>query len=227
MGARAPSSGSIGRLFWAWHDSGVWSAELPNAMQRRSLHESSVSSEGEEAPAAFPPVPVPWHKISGSAGQSAAAGRKVGGSAMPVARSASGARAERARKRLPSCSISVSVREWTSAMISGQEPERPRKLRLRSFRVPEEDRMNIHNNARLTPIGRERIVRQVASGQTPQDSERSEEETTDATSPGRVFRDCPYCSEIVVLPARQRSLLSLRERLLDDSRRGSWYREWR
>jgi hypothetical protein len=48
--------------------------------------------------------------------------------------------------------------------------------------------MNIHNNARLTPIGRERIVMQVASGQTPQDSERSEEETTDATSPGRVFR---------------------------------------
>ena len=27
--------------------------------------------------------------------------------------------------------------------------------------------MNIHKNARLTPIGRERIVRQVASGQTP------------------------------------------------------------
>jgi transposase InsO family protein len=30
-----------------------------------------------------------------------------------------------------------------------------------------EDRMNIHKNARLTPIGRERIVRQVMSGQTP------------------------------------------------------------
>ena len=27
-------------------------------MQRRSLHESSVSSEGKEAPTAFPPVPV-------------------------------------------------------------------------------------------------------------------------------------------------------------------------
>ena len=27
--------------------------------------------------------------------------------------------------------------------------------------------MNIHKNARLTPIGRERIVRQVLSGQTP------------------------------------------------------------
>jgi hypothetical protein len=87
--------------------------------------------------------------------------------------------------------------------------------------------MNIHDNARLTPIGRERIVMQVASGQTPQDSERSEEETTDATGPGRVFHDCPNCPEIVVLPARQRSLLSLRERLLDGSRRSSWYREWR
>jgi len=28
--------------------------------------------------------------------------------------------------------------------------------------------MNMHKNARLTPLGRERIVRQVASGQTPQ-----------------------------------------------------------
>jgi hypothetical protein len=63
-------------------------------------------------------------------------------------------------------------------------------------------------------------------GRTP-DSQRSEKETTAATSPGRVFRDCPNCPEIVVLPARQRSLLSLRERLLDGSRRGSWYREWR
>jgi hypothetical protein len=63
-------------------------------------------------------------------------------------------------------------------------------------------------------------------GRTP-DNERSEEETTDATSPGRVFRDCPNCPEIVVLPARQRSLLSLREHLLDGSRRGSWYRKWR
>jgi hypothetical protein len=38
------------------------------------LHESSVSSEGEEAPTAFSPVPVTWHYTSGSAGQSAAAG---------------------------------------------------------------------------------------------------------------------------------------------------------
>ncbi len=28
--------------------------------------------------------------------------------------------------------------------------------------------MNIHKNARLTPIGRERLAREVASGQTPQ-----------------------------------------------------------
>src|ERR1700737_3987734 len=48
-----------------------------------------------------------------------------------------------------------------------------RKLRLRSFSVPEEDRMNIHNNARLTPIGRERIVMQMASGQTPQAAARA------------------------------------------------------
>jgi transposase InsO family protein len=31
----------------------------------------------------------------------------------------------------------------------------------------EKDRMNVHNNARLTPIGRERIARQVESGQRP------------------------------------------------------------
>jgi hypothetical protein len=28
--------------------------------------------------------------------------------------------------------------------------------------------MNMHKNARLTPLGRERIVRQVESGQTPE-----------------------------------------------------------
>src|SRR3984893_12497508 len=33
--------------------------------------------------------------------------------------------------------------------------------------------MNIHNNARLTPIGRERIVMQEASGQTPQAAARA------------------------------------------------------
>jgi transposase-like protein len=37
-------------------------------------------------------------------------------------------------------------------------------LRLQDF---SEDRMNVHKNARLTPIGRERIIRQIESGQTP------------------------------------------------------------
>ena len=32
--------------------------------------------------------------------------------------------------------------------------------------------MNIHKNARLTPIGRERLVRQVESGQTPEAAAR-------------------------------------------------------
>jgi leucine-zipper of insertion element IS481 len=33
--------------------------------------------------------------------------------------------------------------------------------------------MNIHNNARLTPISRERVVMQVASGLTPQAAARA------------------------------------------------------
>jgi transposase-like protein len=33
--------------------------------------------------------------------------------------------------------------------------------------------MNMHKNARLTPLGRERIVREVASGQTPQAAARA------------------------------------------------------
>ena len=36
------------------------------------------------------------------------------------------------------------------------------------LQIPTENRMNMHKNARLTPRGRERIVRQVASGQTPE-----------------------------------------------------------
>lgn len=34
------------------------------------------------------------------------------------------------------------------------------------LQIPREKRMNMHKNARLTPRGRERIVRQVESGQT-------------------------------------------------------------
>jgi transposase InsO family protein len=39
---------------------------------------------------------------------------------------------------------------------------------LLKLQIPGENRMNVHKNARLTPRGRERIVRQVASGQTPE-----------------------------------------------------------
>ena len=48
----------------------------------------------------------------------------------------------------------VSLRSWR------------RKLELRSFSESPEDRMNIHKNARLTPYGREVLVRQIVSGQT-------------------------------------------------------------
>jgi hypothetical protein len=58
----------------------------------------------------------------------AEASRTVGGSATPaarIARLAAGRGAERTVKRLASCPISVAVSESRSAMISGQEPERP------------------------------------------------------------------------------------------------------
>ena len=42
------------------------------------------------------------------------------------------------------------------------------KLQLSKLQISEEeDRMNVHKNARLTPHGRERIVRQIESGQAP------------------------------------------------------------
>jgi transposase InsO family protein len=50
----------------------------------------------------------------------------------------------------------------------------PRKLELRRFSDSPENRMNIHQNARLTPIGRERIVRAVLEGgQTPEAAARA------------------------------------------------------
>jgi transposase-like protein len=39
---------------------------------------------------------------------------------------------------------------------------------LLKLQIPRENRMNVHENARLTPRGRERIVRQVESGLTPE-----------------------------------------------------------
>jgi len=40
----------------------------------------------------------------------------------------------------------------------------PRKLELRSFIDSSENRMNIHTIARLTPLGRERMVRAIVEG---------------------------------------------------------------
>ena len=75
-------------------------------------------------------MPTAWHYIfdEGRRVQDTAASRTVGGSATPAARKArlaAGRGAERTMKRLPSYAISVSVSESKSAMISGQEPERP------------------------------------------------------------------------------------------------------
>jgi transposase-like protein len=39
---------------------------------------------------------------------------------------------------------------------------------LLKLQIPKGNRMNVHKNARLTPRGRERIVRQVENGQTPE-----------------------------------------------------------
>jgi len=39
---------------------------------------------------------------------------------------------------------------------------------LLKLQIPTENRMNVHKNAPLTPRSRERIVRQIESGQTPE-----------------------------------------------------------
>src|SRR5271154_1167877 len=70
---------------------------------------------------------APWHYIllNGGWDQASASCRMVGGRATPEARRArlaAGRGGERRRKRLPSCSTSVSVNELRSATISGQEP---------------------------------------------------------------------------------------------------------
>jgi hypothetical protein len=58
------------------------------------------------------------------------------------------------RTKVASCELSVGC-------PSGSD------LRLLKLQIPTENRMNVHKNARLTPRGRERIVLQVESGQTP------------------------------------------------------------
>jgi hypothetical protein len=54
----------------------------------------------------------------------------------------------------------LSIRPWT------------RKLELQSFSKSSEDQMNIHKNAYLAPLDRERVVRQVLSGQSRRTSGR-------------------------------------------------------
>jgi hypothetical protein len=57
--------------------------------------------------------------------------------------------------------------------------------------------MNMHKNARLTPLGRERIVRQVESGQTPE----AVSETAGVclrTVHFPVYRETPSCRALTV-----------------------------
>src|SRR5215813_4060446 len=74
--------------------------------------------------------PAAWHYIFSGfdpGDQLLTAGRTVGGSATPAARMArlaAGRGAERTVKRLPSCSISVSVSALRSAMMSVQDAAR-------------------------------------------------------------------------------------------------------
>src|SRR5271157_3467826 len=79
---------------------------------------------------------APWHYIllNGGWDQSSASCRIVGGRATPAAqraRLAAGRGGERRRKRLPSCSTSVSVNELRSATISGQRTKSLRSSPLR------------------------------------------------------------------------------------------------
>jgi len=55
----------------------------------------------------------------------------------------------------------VSFQQVVHPALSGE-------AEVANFSDSSEDRMNIHKNARLTPLGRERIVMQALSGQTPE-----------------------------------------------------------
>jgi transposase InsO family protein len=50
---------------------------------------------------------------------------------------------------------------------------KPRKLKLSKLERFSENRMNVHKNARLTPLGRERMVLAMRSGQTPEAAARA------------------------------------------------------
>ena len=78
-----------------------------------------------------------------------------------------------------------------------------RKLELRSFSDPPENRMNIHHNARLTPLGRERTVRAIVEGgQTPQAAARAAAGATARLGPfSNLKPDCSPGPLPVSLPA--------------------------
>ena len=74
---------------------------------------------------------APWHYIRGEGVQASASWRTVGGKATPAARRArlaAGRGAERSRKRLPSCSISVSVNEFEVGQNIGPGDARGARL---------------------------------------------------------------------------------------------------
>src|SRR5262245_28276442 len=58
------------------------------------------------------------------------------------------------------------------------------------LQIPTENRMNVHKNARLTPRGRERIVRQVESGQTPEAVAQGPFENGLIGTVAKAWRDC-------------------------------------
>src|SRR4029077_10811088 len=100
---------------------------LSGAARTRLTHLQQFDLPSDWSATAIGAAAAAWHYIFGE-DQPAVVTRTVGGNATPVARRArlaAGHGAERTTKRLPSCSISVSVSESKSAMISDQEPERP------------------------------------------------------------------------------------------------------
>ena len=51
--------------------------------------------------------------------------------------------------------------------------------------------MNIHQNARLTPLSRERVVREVVSGQTPEAAAQRPFQMGDRPQIGSLTSACP------------------------------------
>ena len=66
------------------------------------------------------------------------------------------------------------IESWRAGTLASCElslgcpPVLAEEAEVATFSDSGEERMNMHRNARLTPLGREGIVRQVESGQTPE-----------------------------------------------------------